>query len=273
MPDVKIFLASALWYLASGCVAAHAGAWTQAKGKGQFILTQSAYGTDHYYNNQKKTRPQLPYRKYELNPYLEYGVWDGITLGGNVSLQHVRQRLADGSQHSQGIGDSEFFARLRLLEQNGFAVSAEPLVKLPSPSSPDTTPKLGASRPDAGLGLSAGYGFGGSGRPHFADLYLGYRWRLGDPRDQMRMTATFGYSLTPRWMVMPQIFVTKRRNSPKTSAITLSSGDDYDLGKAQLSALYRMNEKTSLQGGVFLHAAGKNTGAGGGLLISVWRNF
>lgn len=253
---------------------AHAGAWTQEKGKLQVILNQTLYATDTYYDNQKHERSQPLYRKYELNPYLEYGLADGVTIGANVSLQRVAQDVAAGGvMTNYGIGDSEFFGRVRLLQRDNFVLSAEPLVKLPSPESAASMPKIGASHPDAGLGLAGGYGFGSRSKPHFADLYLGYRYRFGDPRDQIKLAATLGYSLTPRWMVMPQLFLTKRRQGPRMVAFTQSSGDDYDLGKPQLSVVYKLNEKTHVQGGAFLHAAGKNTGAGGGVLLSVWRNF
>lgn len=252
---------------------AHAGAWTQARGRAQIILTQSYYATDRYWDNQGHKQPQLLYGKYDLNPYMEYGLLDGVTVGANLSLQRAGQNVAGGTLINYGLGDSEFFARLRFLQHGNFVFSAEPLVKLPSPESANSVPKLGSSHPDAGMGLNAGYGFGSGDRRHFADMHLEYRHRFGDRRDQVKLAATLGYSLSPRWMLLPQFFYTKRRNAPRIATFTQSSADDYDLGKPQLSVVYRVSKKTNVQAGAFMHATGKNTGAGGGVIFSVWRNF
>lgn len=252
---------------------AYAGAWTQEKGRGQFVLNQTFYYANAYYDNNGKLRPKLLYRKYDLNPYVEYGLLDSVTVGGSLSLQYVQQELFGGRMYSYGLGDSEFFTRLRLVRHGDFVFSAEPLVKLPSPQSSDRFPRLGSAYPDAALGAYAGYGFGSRYRPHFADLYLGYRWRFGEPHDQIRATATLGYSFSQRWMVMPQIFIIKRREAPPLSRFTQSAGDDYTLGKTQLSVVYKMNTGMSAQAGLFIHDAGTNTGAGGGMVVSLWRNF
>lgn len=248
---------------------AFAGAWTQPESHAFLALTGSYYRTDELYNNRGDTQSQATYSKYELNPYFEYGLWDGVTLGANVLLQRAHQ----SSDTNWGLSDTELFVRGRLWQKDGFVLSAEPMVKLPSPESADDQPRLGGSHPDAGMGLSAGYGFTAWGLNHFADIDAQYRHRFGDPKDQARFAGTLGIRLCERFILMPQVFITQRLDTPTTATFTQSSADDYNLVKLQLSGVYKATDDVSVQVGGFTHQAGKNTGAGSGALFSVWKNF
>jgi len=198
-----------------------------------------------------------------------------LTAGANLSLQRAHQygSATGASQTSWGLGDSEFFLRKRLWQQGGLVVSAEPMVKLPSPESSDTLPKLGGSSPDAGLGLSAGYGFNAYGFSHFADIDTQYRHRFGTPKDQINIAGTLGIGVAPQWTIMPQAFLTYRTVTPTAAVFTNSSSDDYNLVKLQLSAVYKATDDISLQFGGFSDIAGKNTGGGGGALFAVWKSL
>ena len=252
---------------------AFAGAWTQDQGSGQAILTGSYYNTDSYWDNQGHKQSEPAYSKYNLNPYLEYGLTSDITVGTNLSLQRDHQDSGAGSaaQTSWGLGDSEFFLRKRLWQDGGFIVSAEPMVKLPSPT--DRMPKLGGSSPDAGLGLSGGYSFTAWGLSDFADIDTQYRHRFGTPKDQINLAGTLGISVSPSWMIMPQTFLTYRTTTPAVAAFSNSAADDYNLITLQLSAVYKASNDVSLQFGGFSHVAGRNTGGGEGALFAVWKKF
>lgn len=251
---------------------AHAGAWTQEKGHGQVILTGSYYQTDSLWNNAGTETAQPEYRNYVLNPYLEYGLTDRFTVGANLLLVQAEQDT-NPNVDNWGLADTELFLRGKLYEHAGFVVSAEPMVKIPSNESSRDLPVIGSRHPDAGLGLSAGYGFTAFGQNHFANVDAGYRYRFSDPKDQMKFAATVGVGVTAQWMIMPQAFATYRMDSPTVAAFTQSSGDDYNLVKLQLSAVYKMRDDLSLQAGAFSHVDGKNTGGGEGLLLAVWKSF
>jgi len=248
---------------------AYAGAWTQPEGTALVITGASYYNSTAYRDNQGRKKSQPAYNKFELNPYFEYGLTDGLTLGGSLSLQAAYQNVtAAGLLSHYGIGDSEFFLRTRLWQQDGFALSAEPMVKLPSPSS-SHSPRLGGAHPNAGMGLSGGYGWD----KHFVGIDTQYRHRFGEPRDQFKLSGTLGISLSDRWTVMPQFFMTWRSSTPPAAAFTQSSGDDYDLARLQFSAMYKLRENLSFQFGAFRDMDGKNTGAGNGVLFSLWQTL
>ncbi len=270
-PIVRVALLSAIVSLTVS--QALAGAWTQEAGKGQLIVTTLYYATDTLYDNSGAKQAQPDYSKYEVSPYFEYGLADGLTVGANLSLQHATQDGTPGNPTltNWGLGDSEFFARLRLLQKGALVVSVEPMVKLPTAE--EDQPALGGRHADAGLGLLAGYQFSYAGLDHFIDLGLSYRYRDGTPEDQIKLSATAGFGLTKDLMLMSQAFWTLRADTQSTPAFTQSSNDDYNLLKLQMSLVYKLSESLSVQAGAFSHLDGKNVGGGDGVLFSLWRRF
>jgi protein XagA len=250
-----------------------AGAWTQFEGQGQIILNSYYYTADEMFDNQGK-RQNLPrYLKYELNPYMEYGLTSSVTVGANLSLQAAAQKNVNGQLANYGVGDSEFFAKGLLFDDGKFAVSATGLVKVPGLGSWRTEPVIGSTHPDLGAGISAGYGFSAFGQHHFVDVDTLYRYRFGVPKDQANLAATLGVHILDQWMLMPQMFTTYRIQKPQTATFTQSSGDDYNEVKLQLSAVYEYTPAMAFQCGVFADVAGENAGVGKGVLVSMWRNF
>ncbi len=259
------FLLSLSCCLAS--LPAHAGAWTQKEGGGVAILTESYYASNHFYDNSGHRRRQVPYRKDELTPYFEYGITDALTAGATASIQYTSQK----PNINAGLGDSELFLRTRLFNRGPYVISAEPFVKLPSPST--RRPQLGGSQPDIGTSLSGGYAFSAFGHHHFAELSTQYRYRFGTPRDQLRINATLGLNVTDRITIMPQLFVTQRMGAAHMPLTTLSPSDDYNQTKLQLSALIRVADTWSVQIGGNHTMTARNTGAGGAGFLALWKQF
>jgi len=253
-----------------------AGGWTQKAGQGLYIQNFSFYYTKNYFDDSSKKKPLNGYySQVELNPYLEYGVNNWLTVGTNLFLQRVTQdnHSLSSAQTNYGVGDSEFFSRFRIWKNEQFSFALEPMVKLPSFVNKNSSPKIGSETYDTGLTLSGGYSFKAYGQNHFADLDLGYRHRFGAPNDQLKLSGTLGISLTKKWVVMSQIFLTARTKSTTSPAFTQASGDDYNLTKLQLSAVYKISDKLALQAGAFSNVAGRNVGDGDGVIFSIQKNF
>ncbi|MBV8939494.1 MAG: hypothetical protein JO089_06615 [Alphaproteobacteria bacterium] len=245
-----------------------AGAWTQSENQGLVITTAAYYGAGDYFDNGGSRRSQPRYTKEELNPYVEYGLRDGLTLGGNFFID----RLDDTMHTRTGIGDSEIFLRRRLWQEGDYVLSVQPLARLPALASSQRQPALGSATPDAAVSLLGGMQFTAFGQTHYAEMDAGYRFRFGPRADQVLLAATLGLRLDPRLTVMPQLFQTFRMGAGNGS-FTESPRDDYTLTTAQLSAVYQLTDADAVQAGAFSHVAGKNTGAGGGVLLAYWRTF
>ncbi|MEK6747529.1 MAG: hypothetical protein AABY33_10925 [Pseudomonadota bacterium] len=247
----------------------YAGAWTKSQGKGLLIQNFSYYSTDKYFDNSGNTQPINSYAKYELNPYIEYGLRDWLTIGANLFVE----RASQNGDINWGIGDSEFFARVRLLEKDSWVFSLEPMVKLPSLDDKTDTPKIGNNNFDSGLTLAVGYGFKYRGLDHFINVDSGYRHRLGTPRDQLKFSATAGISVTNKTKILSQVFHTRMVTGNNSAIFTQSSSDDYDLTKLQISGMYKIYDSISLQVGAFTNVAGRNTGSGDGGLLAISKEF
>ena len=180
---------------------AFAGAWTQTAGDTKIILTTSYYESPKIFNNSGHTQAAPNYHKFELNPYIEYGLYDDVTLGASFSLQRAQQNVVGGRDQSHtGIGESEFFLRKRLYNQKGVVLSVQPFFTLPPPVA-DAQPLLGSPNGDMGLGGSAGYGAMVFGYQDFANIDTEYRHRFGSQKDQIKTAFTVGIGVAPQWMV------------------------------------------------------------------------
>lgn len=254
---------------------AYAGAWTQGQGQGVAIVTANYGSSDHLWDNAGTKRRQPDYDKATLNPYIEYGYADGTTIGGSAQLVRVHQdaQLGIAENTRYGLGDTEIFVRQRIIDFGGLVFSVQPMIKLPSPDNSNASPKIGSDNLDAGIAGLAGFGFDMFGYHHFADMGMEYRHRFGDPKDQVRTSATLGIGVADSWTIMPQLFITHRTNSPNVPVFTQSPEDDFNLTQLQLSAVYKYNSDFSFQFGGYSSIDGKNAGEMDGALFSVWTNF
>ena len=257
----------------------YASGWTQDAGKGIYYQNVSYYSTNNLFDNAgNKQSINGSYRKYETNPYVEYGLRDDLTIGADFFVDNITQTdipLGVFSQNNYGIGDSEIFLRKRIFHGDNFSIALQPMVKFPSLTKTGTQPLLpviGDENYNTGVTLSGGYSFEAFGQHHFVDVDAGYVRRFGLPKNQLKFTGTAGFALSPKWAIMPQIFITSRFH--KGNNVTrFASGDDYNLTKLQLSAVYKVSDKLAVQVGIFSDVAGKNVLAGNGMIFSIQKNF
>lgn len=253
---------------------ASAGAWLQEEGKGLLSLNYFYYGTDTAFdlNGDKTAVPS--FNKHELNPYVEYGLLDNLTIGASPFLQVVSQDVAGGgSEHNVGLAETEIFARVKLYEEADWALSLQPLFKLPSFYRDDDEVKAGREESDAELMLLAGYSFPLFGQQHYVTGGAGYRTRFGALDDQYRAHIEAGFRFLNDFTLMPEFRWVERSESNGDPFLSVSGQNNYDLSKIQLSALYDLNERYSVQAGLFQHVDGRNTGADGGGLLSLWMRW
>lgn len=252
---------------------AWAGAWTLPKGSQELYLTGSYYKTDEYFDRSGDEGDIPDFSKWELNPYYQYGYMDGLTLGVSAFLQQINQdRTVGGEIDNWGLGNTEVFARWRAYENKAWVVSIQPLLAFPTFYTEDD-PRAGRDDFDAEVKGLVGYTFEAMGRHHFVDGGFGYRYRLGDEGNQWKANLTVGITLDEKWTILPELYITRASDSDSMNAVAVAGTNDYDLTKFQLSGAYRLDDQYTLQLGAFSHVEGENTGAGGGLLFSVWMRY
>lgn len=251
---------------------AHAGAWTQPEGQGQYIQNIVFYSTGEAFDGAGHRAQDAGFRKLELNPYLEYGVTDRWTVGLSAFLHYLEQDAAAGGVAANiGLGETEVFARYRLYEHQGFVLSAQPLLKLPSHYR-DRAPVAGRTQWDGEAALFGGYGFSAMGQHHYLDTKLAWRARSGALHDQFRASLAFGMGITDSLQLLPELYWTGRAQGGN-AAFSVSGQNDYELLKGQLSLVWHLDERYAVQFGAFRHIAGEDTGAGGGVFTAFWTRW
>lgn len=242
---------------------AYAGAWLMPEGEGLAITQLTRFTSGTYWDEEGERQPQAGYGKWELQPYVEYGLTKKLTVGGSVYLQRTTQ--AGSSNH--GIADPEFFARAMLWKGERQLVSIQPLIKLPSRfEHPDSNPRGGSKSTDAELSLLYGRNLSWLSDRDYADLRIGYRWRSQDLSPQYRADAAVGLNPTGSWFVIPAVRLIQAAEVDAT--VFQQNGDlDYDLLKAELTVAYELSGGDWVQATYFDHLSGRQTGDGHGISV------
>lgn len=275
---VRILLTCAA--MAAPLHAAFAGAWLQPEGKGQFIMQAAYYSSDEFFDRNGQLQLQARFRKYELQPYVEYGLTRDWTIGATGYLQHVSQ----GGGSNNGIADPEFFARTQLWGDDYNHLSIQPLIKLRSEFESDGNPRGGSRSTDAELSLLYGrsgldrlgigaLGWNLFGPNDYIDTRVGYRYRGNRLHDQWKTDAALGIQLAPNWTAvtaMRGIFATK---IPAGGAFSENGDQDYDLAKVEAGLNYRYSDTKTFGVTAFNHVYGRQTGSGSGVILSYMQGF
>lgn len=251
----------------------HAGAWVQPQGQALYIQNAYFYAAGEAFAPSGQRIDDAGFRKYEFNPYLEYGLSDDVTLGASLLLHYLEQDNASGGLLSNhGLGQAELFARYQLVHDDGLALAVQPLVALPAAYVRSDGPVAGREAWDAEMAFLAGYGFSLWGLHHYVDTAWAYRHRGGSAGDQYRVTAAAGLSVHERWRLVPEIAWTGRAEGAGNLR-SVSGQNDYELMRAQLSVQWELTERYTLQLGGFRHVRGEDTGAGGGVMAALWMRW
>lgn len=250
---------------------ANSAAWTLPKGKAQAIHNFYYYRTDTFVNGSGVSQSQDPFDKFEHQVLTEYGWRDDVTLGSKISHQYVAQ----SANQDWEVVSAEFFLRKRLFNQDEQVFSIQPLIKIPGTFDEDDPNNLfGEEQIDLELRALGGMSGLFQGEEMFGGAELAYRKRFHDPADEVHLDLTGGWKIDEDWTAMAQLFTRASidgiPNSPNQFQNTNAS--DNKIANLQLSLAYKIGEHTALQLGWFKHMRVRNTGRGGGLLLSIWRD-
>lgn len=240
-----------------------AGAWLMPEGEGLAITQLTYFSSDRYWDMDGSAQAQDRFNKWEIQPYVEYGLTDKVTIGGSGYLQHVGQ---DGASN-KGIADPEFFLRMNLWKRGPHVVSLQPLVKLPSLfEHNDSVPRGGSKSTDAEISLLYGRNLDWLSPRDWFDARLGYRYRSQDLNAQYKADMALGLSPAPDWQIIPALRSIAAEEI-ETGPFAQTGDLDYDLVKAELTVAYLLPGGNWLQASYFDHLAGAQTGDGQGVAI------
>lgn len=249
---------------------AEAGAWNQAEGR--WLLISSGVYNEAALAYDEDSQPVIPvsFQKIEHAVYAEYGLSKRLTLVGKGAIQDVRYTSSAGPQNFTGFSTSKIGVRIGLKKRGAWAMSVQPSVVIPAG---------GEGIPDGDLGIG-GYGIemrALAGRSvnfgkfsGFIDGQIAYEKRGGGAPQQVSADVTVGINPSPRIQILGQGFLNRTNNAVVEARDPVLENRSL---KLQLSAVYRFNDRTSLQVGGFRSAAGKNIVREQGGLVSLWTEF
>lgn len=250
MPRLTIFLSLISWLTLSYSV--HAGAWTREPG------TSFTAQSTKFFTTELTSDDDLPFRKFIATSYIEYGLFEGVTIGGELDYA----QRADGSEESLTRG----FVRTRLWKGDNDVASVEISVGYPLLGALATDNAARDVTPDFRVSVAYGRGLAwGAGA--WAEAALSFRKRFQSPADEIKLDLTLGYRPTDKIVMMAQAFGTLglRNEGP--------FGANYDALKLSVSAGYRITEKRTLLLVVAQDVLGRNIDRGTEFGFTVWNSF
>jgi hypothetical protein len=243
-----------------------AGAWLAPEGHGQIVVTGTASSASKAFDSSGDLQSTPRYTKTELQALMEYGVTDWLTTIAMPSLQHVDIAAPIDAQRT-GLGNSEFGARARVMQDANWVLSAQGTVRVPGTGDTNNPAAVGYTGFDFDLRALYGVSFALGGLPAFADIQLAQRFRTGGPPDEARLDLTLGVRAARQWLLLLQQFNVISEGSGRAPF----TSNNYH--KLQFSVVYDVTPRWSVQGGAFTTFAGRNALQENGVLTGVWYRF
>lgn len=243
--------------LALAPTSALAGAWTLPEGKGLWI--QSFYGWGGQGTAARED-------KLGAQSYLEYGLAERLTLFGQISA--VRFALSPPQKDSYfGFDYAGAGLRRQLWANDAWTFSLEASAYVPGAHDANRPAQAGNTGPQADARALLGRSLTLFGAPAFAEAQAGYRLRSRGPPGEWRADLTLGIAWTPKAQVLAQVF------NMVSQGAGASGFPAFESHKGQLSVVYALDERSSLQLGGFATLFRRGTNSEYGALVAVWRRF
>jgi hypothetical protein len=248
---------------------AHAGAWLQKAGKGERIHQFTHYSSANFFDAEGEKQPQPRFRKWEYQPYVEYGLLPQLTIGATT----FAHKLSQSGENNYGFADTELFVRTRLWQGEGEIVSLQPLIKLPSAYRRQGTPRGGNATLDAELSVLYGQNLNLLSPRDYSDLRIGYRVRGGSLYDQIRTDTTLALSPADDITLLFSSRSIVAARSDDTVTFREDGAQDFSLFKLEAAVQYDWDARHRISLGASHHFAGAQTGNGTGIQLSFSERF
>lgn len=258
---------------------AFASPWSQATGHGQAVVKLSSYRTATAFDRNGDRRPLGgTFVRYDLNPYVEYGLTPRTTAFANLTLSTLASDFGGSTDRSFGLGDQEFGLRYRLSDTNSgqSVITAQGFVKLPA-YNPRTSPAPGNNQVDVEGRLLFGHSMGLGPMNLWLVAAPGYHWRADSPANEWRADLTIGVKPpSDRWMVaLESLWL--RSVGPIGDSLGAGgnpgASESFMRWRKQLSAAYFIRPSWGVTAGVYRDFAGANVARGHGAFAGVWIRF
>jgi protein XagA len=256
-------VACAFALIVAAPVGAFGGAWTLPQGTGQLIET--LYGWTGF-GPPWGGSPPVPQNRIDAQTYVQYGLTDSFTLFGQTALERYALGPPTPDVYT-GLDYSDVGVRAKLWSTGEWVFSGETTVFAPGAHDPRAPAEEGNTGWAGEARFNAGTNFALGSTPCFFDGEIAYRVRTAGPPDEWHGDFTVGFKFTPRFMVMLQNYTTV------SAASTDRAFPAWRSSVVEASIVYALDNKWSVQLGLFSTVWTVKTNTQHGVALALWRNF
>lgn len=252
-----------------------AGAWTAKKGGFYEKASVNYYFADKGFDSSGDRRAladNTEFSDLNLNNYFEYGVTDGLTAITSLSYKWLESDGDSRRATAHGLGDIDLGLRYRLHQDDRFGVaSAQLLVKVPGAYDDNDPLPLGNDQFDTEVRLLYGRSLYPA-LPGYGNVELGYRFRAGDPSDEVRYLVEAGFDLGKQFFTRVKLDgIYSVDNGKKLDATgNPTATNNFDLGKLDLTLGYKVSPSMGVELGYRRDLYGQNTAAGANYSLALY---
>ncbi|CAA0115504.1 Uncharacterised protein [BD1-7 clade bacterium] len=256
---------------------AWAGAWVPAEGDGYNKFAVAPYNAKDFFGDNPDFKE---FTGINYSIYAEHGLGNNVALYGTLLYQDLKQTTQENvTTRGSGFGDVELGVRYQFLT-DPVVLSTAFLVKLPWLYDRDAELPLGNGQVDYESRLLLGKSLNQFG---YIGVEVGYRYRTGDPSDEIRYLFEYGFNATDNLYFRTKLDGTKSvgNSQPFDSAASpnLSATPEFDLGKLEVTGGWSFGKPDSNQSRWGLEMTwnkdlyGRNTLDGMGFQIGLTRVY
>ncbi|MDP2725771.1 MAG: hypothetical protein Q8O44_05795 [Syntrophales bacterium] len=262
--------ACSVLFLVGNCLA---GAWTLGKGKIYDRLAINYYYANKEFDNSGDKRDFAnhgDFRDFNLNNYLEYGLTDRVTLINSLYYKYIRKDDDTVKMETYSPGNIDLGAKFRLYEGSLGVLSAQTMVKIPEAYDKNDPLPVGNGQYDFEARLLYGRSLYPL-IPGYCNFEVGYRWRFGDPSDEIRYLAEFGTDFSKDFygrVKLDGIYSMDNGAHMDTSGNPTTT-NNFDIGKLDMVLGYKMSKQWGMEFGYTPAIYGQNTALGATYSVAV----
>lgn len=246
---------------------AAAGAWTLDRGKSYNRLEANVFYADENYDldGDKAAMDQNgDFRDINLKYYLEYGIAGPTTLIASLYYKYLVKEDDTVKDETWGVGDIELGLKQRLWQGYGGVLSTQGLVKIPEAYDTDDSVPLGDGNWDGEIRLLYGQSLW-KVFPGYCNVEVGYRFREGDARDQIRYLVELGSDIGRKWYARVKLDGTAGLYDDEDTLDAQgnpTATENYDLGKLDMALGFKISDRWGIEAVCTPTLYGENTASG-----------
>lgn len=268
MPRISINYAAALLCGMLWPCTVSAGAWPQKPGHLQLIVPATHTWATEDYDASGDSQRRNRFSKNEIQPYLEYGFLENLTLVGSLALTQEKSSWLGTKTVNRGLSRVEVGARWALGTWQDTHFSVQPMLIWHGSMSQDDPFASKRGDVDSEFGITMGQHFELWGYEGFSDNLIAYRLRPGDRLDEAKVNLTLGVTIKPGRQIM-----LKSESLANVTHNDTPGSTPIQSNKLGLALVQRLDEVVSVEVSYMSSLTGRNTIKEQSLGVALWYDF